>query len=335
MGKRLLIALPFVALLLGAGFWIPPVDSTTYDSARWIDSGLENERSGNLAAAERDLIRAAQVDRLFQPRWTLAGFYFRRQNAGQFWIYALQALAVGQRDLGALFDLCWQTSSDPEEIWTRVMPDRKATWNEYLFYLMTTGKWPAAASTALRIASIADSADKTPLMNYCDLALEHGDRAGSSAVWKSLGQRGLLPFSPGHLLTNGDFRTVPSGRGFDWRIPANSGVSVSIRNGEATYSLSGFESERLTLLQQPLALDPEKTYRLEFDYKAGGASMANGLHWAADATQSEGLSAQEWTRGRFEFAGTAASLMLTYQRPIGSSIAEGTISLRRLEVIAK
>ena len=61
MRNRLLLALPALPLLLAAGFWPPPAGLTNYDSARWIDSGLNHEIHGDLAAAERDLLEAARV----------------------------------------------------------------------------------------------------------------------------------------------------------------------------------------------------------------------------------------------------------------------------------
>lgn len=334
MRNRLLIVVPVAGLFLLAGFWSPPPSATTYDSTRWIDSGLDHERRGDLAAAERDLLEAAQIDQLFQPRWTLAGFYFRRGNTEQFWLWARKALAVGQRDLGALFDLCRKVTDDPEQIWSQVMPDRKFTWNEYLFYLMTTGKWPAAGSTAARVASESDSGDKAMLMNYCDLAVEH-DRTAGMVVWRALCRRGLLPFAVDHLLTNGDFRVAPSGRGFDWRTPLSNGISSSFHSDEASFSLNGYEPERAVLLEQPLALDAAKHYRLEFEYKTKGIDANSGIHWAAGDASGHGFAAPDWTAADFEFTGDAPLLSLVYQRPQGATMAEGTISLRRLDIIAR
>lgn len=333
MSKRLLILVPFLAVLLLAAFWTPPVDQSVYDSARWIDSGLEAERAGNLAAAETDLLAAAKVDHLFQPAWSLAGFYFRRQDYPKFWLWARQALAVGQRDLGALFDLCWQASGDANEIWTRVMPDRKATWQEYLLYLTTAGHWPAAAYTASRIATVAERADTVALINYCDIALAHGDRRDGLTVWQALGKRGLLPFDATGPLTNPDFRAAPTGRCFDWRTPVNSGVRLAFPYRRADITLTNFGSEHAVLLLQPLALDPAKSYRLEFELKTGDTTGATGIHWEAGPNRSNGFAAPDWSRRDFVFPGTAAELALVYQRLSGYSKVEGTVSLRHLAVL--
>src|ERR1700744_2707360 len=97
------------------------------------------------------------------------------------------------------------------------MPQLKATWNEYIYYLPPTGKWPAAATAAESIALVAETSDKSMLTAYCDLALEHNDKGGARAVWQIMRKRGLLPFAADSLLTNGDFRSAPTGHGFDWR----------------------------------------------------------------------------------------------------------------------
>jgi hypothetical protein len=332
--NSLLIAIPAVPLLLAAGFWNPPADLTRYDAARWIDSGLEHERQGDFAAAERDLLEAARVDRLFQPRWTLAGFYFRRSDINNFWHWTREALAVDGRDSGALFDLCWKLPGGSPNIWINAMPDSKPVWDEYLFYLMTTGKWLPAAYTAEVISQKADAGDKPLLMNYCDLALARDDKAGASAVWYGLRRRKLLPFAPELIITNGDFREGPTGRGFDWRI-APPGISNPFHPGEASFTLNGFQQEHETFLEQLLSIDPTLKYRLEFEYKTTGFDVNSGIHWTAGAASSDGFAASAWTHGQFDFPGPAESLELVYQRPKASTMAEGTVWVRNVSLVVR
>ena len=52
-------------------------------SSAWIQLGLNAEADGNLPEAETDLLRAASVDHLYVPAWTLANFYFRRGDAAE------------------------------------------------------------------------------------------------------------------------------------------------------------------------------------------------------------------------------------------------------------
>ncbi len=334
MRKRLLLVIPAVPLLLCGGFWNPPRDSTSYDSARLIETGLDLERRGDFSGAERNFLEAARFDRLYQPAWTLANFYFRRSDPDHFWHWTRAALAVGRRDLGALFDLCWQMPDGGEKLWSFAMPDSKAALNEYLYYLMTTGRWPNAAVTARRIADLAGPDDKALLMSYCELAMAHGDRAGANQVWKAMCSRGVLPFAAGSILTNGDFRVTPSGRGFDWRIPSPA-LAGFFRPGEATFTLNGFQRDTEVLLQQPLALDPNAGYQLVFEYKTDGFHPDPGIHWVAGNATSGGIASPDWATGTFDFRGSAASLELVYQRPVGSTMAEGTLSVRKVTAVLK
>src|SRR5579871_4955673 len=56
-------------------------------SAPRIRLGLAAETRGDLPAAEKWLLEAARVDQQFEPRWTLANFYFRRGDSRRddFW----------------------------------------------------------------------------------------------------------------------------------------------------------------------------------------------------------------------------------------------------------
>jgi hypothetical protein len=332
--NRLLLVFLAVPFLLAAAFWNPSADLTRYDSSRWIESGLESERHGDFAAAERSLLEAAQIDRLYQPRWALAGFYFRRNDTGNFRRWMGEALTVGSRDLGALFDLCWRLPDGCPNLRGTVMPDSRPVWDEYLYYLMTTGKWQPAGNMAEAIANRAEAGDVPLLMNYCDSALAHGDKVAANAVWFHLCYRKLLPFSAGRIIANGDFRIAPSGRGFDWRIAA-PGVGNPFRPGEVSFTFNGYQHEREVLLEQPLAIDPSLKYRLEFEYRTDRLDPNAGTHWTAGANISEGFAASTWTTGRFDFTGPAESLQLVYQRPAGSTLAEGTLWVRNVNVVVR
>jgi hypothetical protein len=219
-------------------------------------------------------------------------------------------------------------------IWSGVMPDSKPVWNEYLFYLTTTDKWPEAAVTALRIAKAAEPADTTNLIGYCDRAIAQNDSRGASAVWNALRNRGMLPFAAGPILTNGDFRVVPSNHGFDWRLPVPA-LANPFHPGEAGFTLNGFERDRETMLEQLLALDPTRTYVAKFEYKSTGLDANSGVHWVAGSNESHSLSATVWTPGEFEFSGASSSLALIYDRPPISTRAEGTITVRNVSAAAK
>ena len=85
-------------------------------SAPRIRLGLDAEVRGDLAGAERWLLEAARVDRQYEPRWTLANFYFRQRKLDRFWKWIRSALEVSYGDRTAAFDLAWAAAPDTRVI---------------------------------------------------------------------------------------------------------------------------------------------------------------------------------------------------------------------------
>jgi hypothetical protein len=327
MTRRLLMACPAAMMLLFVGLWQPRAGSSSFDSADLIEHGLAREVAGDLVGSERDLLAAASVDRLFQPRWTLAGFYFRQNREAEFWKWSRSALEVGTRDLGALFDLCWRYRDDGELIWSKAIPQRPAVWREYLLFLMDTARWPAAGEVARRLAGGAAPEDKTLLLTYVDLAIEHHEERTAWAVWTAMAGKGQLP-----LLTNGMFVTAPTGRGFDGRLPVVPQVRHDAEPDGIRFTLSGFEPDQFVLMEQPLALEDGVEYRFRFEYKTDRIAVDAGLHWTFDGVRGAGFSSGEWAKGEMPIKGGAGKLALVYDRAPGTTTAEGIVFLRRMEI---
>jgi hypothetical protein len=324
---RLLMAGPVVAILLFVGFWQPVSGTSGFDSEALIERGLAREVDGNIDDAEKDLLAAAGVDRLFQPRWTLAGFYFRQKRDAEFWKWSRAALEVGARDLGALFDLCWRYRDDGEQIWSKAIPERPVVWREYLLFLMDTARWPTAGDVARRLAGRAAAEDETLLLTYVDLAIEHHEERAAWAVWTLMAGKKQLP-----LLSNGMFATVPSGRGFDWRLPVVPQVRNVAEPDGIRFTLSGFESDQFVLMEQPLALHDGVEYRFRFEYKTDRIAADAGLHWVFDGVRGPGFSSAEWAKGEMPIRGRAGKLSLVYDRAPGTTTADGVVFLRRMEI---
>src|SRR5215469_5079731 len=115
------------------------------NSAPRIRLGLDAEVRGDFAAAEKWLIDAALIDRQFEPRWTLANFYFRRENRDEFWKWIGQALDISYGDQRPAFELCWRMSDRAEEIMSRAIPDRREVLAAYLGWLLETRRAAALA----------------------------------------------------------------------------------------------------------------------------------------------------------------------------------------------
>src|SRR5690242_16815482 len=55
-----------------------------FDAGVWMRLGLRAEMRGDFDGAERDLLQAARISRQFEPRWTLANYYLRRNDPASF-----------------------------------------------------------------------------------------------------------------------------------------------------------------------------------------------------------------------------------------------------------
>ena len=76
------------------------VELNRYDASSWIQLGLLSEAGDDLPGAEKALLQAASVDATFLPSWSLANFYFRRENACAFLVLGAKGRpdGPGRRD---------------------------------------------------------------------------------------------------------------------------------------------------------------------------------------------------------------------------------------------
>jgi tetratricopeptide (TPR) repeat protein len=313
------------------------------DSAAWIDLGLEAEARGDLPRAEKALLEAARVDLTFQPRWTLANYYFRRELRESFWHWARQAAAMSYGDVSALFCLCWRTTADPEWISEHVAGDRANLLRQFLDYLISEHHLEAAEAVAHRLIRVGGPDAAVPLLAYCDRLLEAGRFEPAVRTWNALASRGLIGLSPlepeaGRVLTNGEFSAPPRGRGFDWRFHRVEGVSITHTSEPAGVRLafSGRQPEDCELATQFLPLRPGSAYRLSYRYRTAGAPEPSGLEWHISGARSAPLSSEDWRAATLDFvaaAGAVPRLALRYRRAAGTTRIEGAlwISQVRLE----
>ncbi len=309
---RVPIAAGATVMLLALAYWslarevAPPV--------RFLDRGLEAERRGDLAGAERDLLEAANLDHQYIPRWTLAGFSFRHNRREDFWKWTRAALDVGTRDLGALFDLCWYSTTDAGEIWTRAIPDRKEIWNEYLAYLIAANRWDAGAGVALRLVERATSTDIPVLTAFTD---QCPTPVAAAQVWNELCRRGLIDLpalKSGDYLFNPDWRHKPSGRGLDWRMTPTRDIRETWLAGEIHLSFDGIEPDRAELLNQPLALPPGQIYELRSD------ALPQNVRWQMEVDGNPVA-----LKFIMPVTGHKAMLKLIYERMPGTPSATGSV----------
>ncbi|MCP5116257.1 MAG: hypothetical protein GY953_35970 [bacterium] len=255
-----------------------------YDAVSWMRLGLIAESEGDFAGAEQRLLESARVNRTFAPRWTLAGYYFRRGDEPSFWIWARKAAEMSYGDTSALYRLCWRVAGDPLEILDRAIPTEEDHLVRYLLFLMEEERLDPGVEVARRLIRVVSERHQPIVLGFCDRLIERRKTGQAVAVWNAIVQQGWLPhheLSPdsGHSLTNGDFATTPIGRAFDWRILSADGVAISAGAKQIGISFTGNQADRCELLLQYLPLAPNTAYRFTCTYTLAGNEEAPGLSW--------------------------------------------------------
>jgi len=321
-------------------------------SAPRLRLGLASELRGDSNAAEHWLLDAARVDHEFEPRWTLANFYFRRaygnpsasdpEAKDQFWNWINSSLAMSYDDRRPAFDLCWRASPDPNEILSRAIPGVPEVERAYLSYLLEEQHLDALAPVAMKLATLRDPADRPILYAACDaLIAKASDEAqrrngqssfesDASAAWRAL--TGSLPLG----VTNGNFTAPPANHGFDWRVPEVSGVTHANLDAPPAHRiiLSGDQPASSELLRQWMELIAGRRYTLRWQSRSSSLSAPSGIEWRMAGTRAPVASSSDWQSGEATLVAPTAvdSLALWFERPLGQARAQGMIELRDVSI---
>jgi hypothetical protein len=320
-------------------------------SPGWIELGLRAEIGRQIPLAEQFLLEAARVDNTYEPRWTLANFYFRIGEQDKFWIWARKATEMAYYDQTPLFRLCWRATQDPAVILTRAIPPRPSILAQYLNFLLLQGKITEAEAVGEHLIPRSTVESAPLLVSYCDRLIGSGRMASAVRVWNALCERGLLPYlrlepSQGRLLTNGEFTIPPRSAGFDWRSQPPEGITAA-RVGSPSafrFSFSGGQPERCQLLSQVLPVESSRGYQLVYNSRMAGIPAPSGLRWyVSDLATWKEISAaplqsseDSWRQGTLSFVAPPGDrgvlVVLEYQRAQGTTRIEGELWLRQVSL---
>ena len=316
--------------------------------ARYLNLlGFRAEVEQDYPAAERALLRTATMDTGFRPRWALMNFYFRRKNDAQFWLWARRSLARSYGDLTPVFRLCWAQTDSGSTI-EYALPDDAGIRLRYLQYLNAEQPPTEADHIAHQVAEeITDRTGLDAVLAYCSRAALHNPPAAVS-VWNILCARRLLPHTPldtktGPVLNNGTFASELDGKGFNWRLRGFGGVTVN--SGPQTgliLRLDGSQPEIFDLLEQPVPLDPGRSYRLTFTYRIAPETVSSGLYWRLDGTDASLIAASGELNGgesreqSLVFASgphRLGVLRLGFRRKAGTVRWSGTATISQVAIV--
>jgi tetratricopeptide (TPR) repeat protein len=328
----------------------------TYSSEARIALALQLDRAGDFEASERQLLRAAGLDRSVIPAIALANFYVRRGDAEQFWRWLREAAGKSPAGLAQAVELCWRAVDDPAAILEKGVPDTPEGNRYYLGFVLSQQRLDAAEAVWERMRDGLQPGDASLAAQYVGQLLDQGNVAGAVAVWNRICSARLVscqPLSPktGPLLTNGAFERDPTAAGFDWRIPRADGIYWTLDrdpSGQAglAIQLEGNQAEKLLLLEQIVPVAPSTSYRLSFRYRTAGLPDETGI-WAgfADFRTGAPLAPPQMLRASGTLAPAAltlrvpagldaARLVFGYERAKGTSRQKGTIWLGEFEMLA-
>ena len=315
------------------------------DYRSWIELGLRAEMTGDIAQAERDYLRAADVDKEYLPSWTLANFYFRHNDVPRFWLWAKSAAQMLYGDPLPLFRLCGALAEDGTLL-DRLDIRSPKTQADYIAYLLAGNRADLAGPAAARLIDQGRPEDVPLLLGVCDRLLDARDVDGALAIWNRMAAKksiSSLPLSPRaeQIFANDNFTAPPLSQGFDWRLPGINEISVSREEDPPglRFAFNGRQPENCEPLYRLVPIEEKAGYEFGIWYRTEGVPPNTGLCWrVTDATSgallaaSGSLASERGARAAVSFRAPAgcrlARIALAYGRAPGTTRIEGSITLR-------
>ena len=316
-----------------------------------IRLGLMAEmQEGDNVAAENWYRRAATVNHMFLPRWTLANFYFRQQRPYEFFHWTKETLELTPYASDPVFAQMWQMTQD-EETLESTIPDNPRILLQYAWYLANNKLYDSIPRAVERLVRLVDKRDaakwgRDDLLAVAeDHMLAAGDLKPALRVWSILNNAGWIEQSvPAEQspLTNGEFRQPFYHHGFDWKTVENPGCRAEQFSdaAELRISLYGDEAEKLTLAQQYVAIAPGAPYTMKWQIQTDDLVQPSGFEWHLHPV---GGSTQELVSGdlvgpnpTWDFVAPADAktflLTLEYSRALGTMRARGSMAVKSVAI---
>lgn len=316
-----------------------------YNAQADIELGLRYESAGDPARAEQSLLQAFAVDHTYVTRWTLANFYLRQGNMPAFWMWARRSAQMPSDDIGALFQLCWRVSPDPNVLTANLISENPSIIRQYLVFLMNKGQFDAAIPIAMHLIRVGSvDADRRLLLAVVNQLVAAKVANGSLAIWHQLlGNKWITADST--VPNNSAFAREPLPVSFDWSIRSFAGLHSWPGPSGLETEFAGNEPENCTITEQTIALTPGN-FTLNYTYHTTGIPAGSGIHWQiVDATtetvlaQSADLSSDTVQKASLDFTvGPDAPLLrlrLVYKRELGTTRITGMMETISTQIVPR
>jgi len=300
-----------------------------------IELGFQYEDEGDFDRAEKQLLAAFAVDRTYVPRWSLANYYFRRNNMPQFWAWARSSAEMPSDDIGELFELCWRASPDPMKIATAVLNDNPELVRQYITFLLTKDQPGAVAFVAPRLILTGDASTDLPLLfSAINSLVAANDATAANGLWHQLIDRHWV-VADTTVPNNPQFMREPLPVSFDWSLPEYHGLHSWPGPSGLETEFTGSQPEDCTVAEQVVALAPGN-YTLAYDYHTAKIPPATGVQWQIlDArsntvfAESPDLSSDALAHATLSLSvppgASLLRLRLRYQRALGTPRVSGSL----------
>jgi len=308
-----------------------------YDAQADIELGLQYEAEGDFGRAEKQLLEAYDVDHTYIPRWSLANYYFRRDNMPAFWEWARSAAAMPADDIGPLFELCWRVTPDPEVITKAIFNDKPELIRQYISFLLAKDQPEAVAVIAPHLVRTGDpETDRPFLFSLVNRLVAANDAASASNLWHLLIEQHWV-IADTTLPNNANFARDPLPVSFDWSFPEYSGLHSWPGSSGLETEFTGSQPEDCTVAEQVVAL-MHGNYTMEYAYHTSDIPPGTGIHWQVlDATsnsviaESPDLSSDALENSAVKFSvpqdNSLVRLRLVYRRALGTPRVSGTLAV--------
>jgi hypothetical protein len=315
-----------------------------FDAQADIELGLQYEADGDFDRAEKQLLDAFEVDHTYVPRWSLANYYFRRDNLSAFWTWARRAAEMPADNIGALFELCWRVSPDPQNITGAIMNDDPKMLRQYIAFLSGMDQPKAMATVAPHLVRSGDPVSDRPLMlSVVDRLVGVHDVGSSTAMWRMLIAQHWINADQ-TVPNNANFQRPPLPVSFDWSLPEYEGLHSWPGSSGLQTEFTGSEPEACVIAEQVVALAPGD-YSMSYSYRTSGIPPGTGVRWQildaksnAVLAESPNLSSEELKYSGMGFTVPhGASLLrmrLLYQRTLGTTRISGTLDVLSTQIQA-
>ncbi|HKF49247.1 MAG TPA: hypothetical protein VKB38_17945 [Terracidiphilus sp.] len=314
----------------------------SYNAAANIELGLYAESGGDYVRAEKLLVEAFAIDRTFVTRWALANFYLRRGNEPAFWQWARSAASMPSDRMGALFELCWRESPDPDKISAAILSDNPGLIHQYIDFLLTKNQLTAAASAAHRLIPLGNPVIDTPvLLTTVNRLVAAKEGPAAAGLWRELISARWVQGDLA-VVNNPRFDRDPLPVDFDWFLPANDGVNSETGSAGLVADFNGSEPESWVIASQSIVLSPGP-HTLQYSYRTSQIAPGTGLRWQIVAAgtdsslaNSADLASDTLRNDSMTFTvpqdAPLLRLLLTYQRTLGTTRISGRLVVQSVQV---